>query len=253
MTKYWNLRWLVALGGLLAAGVLVVSAAPTEATIVCPVGIKPPSKYCSNVPPVATSTAATKVTGTGATLNGVAGPNVTGGDITQYYFEYGRTASYGSQTPPGTIGSCPAGISPPSQYCNVPKTQPVSAKISGLTPCTAYHFQLVATNPDGSANGGDVKFTTGFAAPISSFSAPTKVKARHKFNVKFVLHYAAKVKIQIARKFGGPVVTYTYNGLRAGRHTLTIKAPGRAGNYTLSVIAKLSCGQQRITQKLTVR
>ena len=174
MTRYSHLRWLAALGGLVAAGVMVVSAAPTQATIVCPVGIKPPSKYCTNVPPVATTGNATKVTGTGATLNGVAGPNVTGGDITQYYFEYGPYHQYGFQTPPGTIGSCPAGISPPSPYCNVPKTQPVSADISNLTPCTAYHFQLLATNPDGSAIGGDMKFTTSFAPPIGSSAAPTK-------------------------------------------------------------------------------
>ena len=42
------------------------------------------------------------------------------------------------------------------------------------------------------------------------------------------------MKIQIARKFGGPVVTYSYGTLRPGRYARTIKAPGRRGNYTLS-------------------
>jgi hypothetical protein len=253
MTRYSHLKWLAGLGALLVAGMLALSAAPTHATIVCPIGIKPPSSYCTNVPPTATTGKASKVKGTSATLNGVAGPNVTGGDITQYYFEYGRTAAYGSQTPPGTIGSCPVGISPPSQYCNVPKTQPVSANISGLKPCTAYHFQLVATNPDGSANGGDQKFTTAFAPPISLFSAPTRVRAGRKIKVRFDLRYAAKVKIQIARRFGRTVVTYNYGRLPAGRYTRTIRAPGRPGSYTLSLIAKLSCGQQRNSQRLTVR
>lgn len=253
MTRYLHLRWLAALGGLVAAGVMVLSAAPTQATIVCPPGIKPPSNYCRNVQPTATTGKATQVKGTSATLNGVAGPNVSGGDITQYYFEYGRTKSYGSQTPPGTIGSCPSGISPPSPYCNIPATQPVSADISGLTPCTAYHFQLVATNPDGSANGGDQKFTTGFGPPISFFSAPTRVRAGHRFHVKFVLRDSAKVKIEIARRFGGPVVTFNYGKLPAGRYTQTLRAPGRGGSYVLSIIAKLSCGQQRITQRLIVR
>jgi hypothetical protein len=253
MTRFWHLRWLAALGGLVAAGVMVVSAAPTQATIVCPPGIKPPSSYCANVPPTATTGTATEVKGTTATLNGVAGPNVSGGDITQYFFQYGRTTSYGSQTPPGQIGACPVGISPPSPYCNIPKTQPVSADISGLTPCTAYHYELVATNPDGSANGGDQKFTTAFAPPISFFGAPTRVRARRRFKVKFSLRYAAKVKIQIARRFGGPVVTFNYGKLSAGRYDQTIRAPGRRGTYTLSVIAKLSCGQQRVTQKLIVR
>src|ERR1700733_3495535 len=174
MTRYSHLRWLAALG--VAVGVIAVSAGPSGATIVCPPGIKPPSPYCTNVPPTATTGKATNVRGTSATLNGVAGPNVSGGDITQYYFEYGRTTHYGSTTPPGTIGSCPSGISPPSPYCNVPKTEPVSARISSLQPCTAYHFQLVATNSDGSAKGGDQKFTTAFAPPIALLSAPGSVR-----------------------------------------------------------------------------
>jgi hypothetical protein len=252
MTRYSHLRWLPALGGLVAAGVLVLSAAPSSATIVCPTGIKPPSPYCTNVPPTATTGKATEVKGTSATLNGVAGPNVSGGDITQYYFEYGRTTNYGSTTPPGTIGSCPSGISPPSPYCNVPKTEPVSARISNLKPCTAYHYQLVATNSDGTAQGGDQKFTTGFAPPIAFVSAPGSVRAGRRFQVKFTLRYAAKVKIEVARRFGRTVVTYNYGTLSAGRHKKTITAPFRAGNYTLAVIAKLSCGQQRDSQKLRV-
>jgi hypothetical protein len=253
MTRYSHLMWLAGLGGLLVAGVLALSAVPSHATIVCPNGIKPPSPYCTNVPPTATTGNPTKVKGTSATLNGVAGPNVAGGDITQYYFEYGRTAQYGFQTPPGTIGSCPAGISPPSPYCNVPKTQPVSAAISNLTPCTAYHFQLVASNPDGTALGGDVRFNTSFAPPIGVFAAPTRVRAGRRFNVRFSLRYAAKVKIQIARRFGGPVVTYSYGTLRPGRYARTIRAPRRGGNYTLSLIAKVSCGQQRVSQKTIIR
>ena len=61
MTRYSHLRWLAALGGLLAAGVMALSAAPSGATIVCPNGIKPPSPYCTNVPPTATTSKATEV------------------------------------------------------------------------------------------------------------------------------------------------------------------------------------------------
>ena len=251
MTRYSHLRWLPALGGLLAAGVLVLSAAPSSATIVCPTGIKPPSPYCTNVPPTATTGKATEVRGTSATLNGVAGPNVSGGDITQYYFEYGRTTSYGTQTPVGTIGSCPAGISPPSPYCNVPKTESVSAGLSNLTPCTRYHFQLLASNPDksGLVTGGDQAFTTAFSPPISFLSAPHRVRAGKRFTVKFTLRYKAKVKIEIVRRRGGTVATFNYGTLPAGRHKQTIRAPRRRGNYTLVVIAKLSCGQQRDSAK----
>jgi hypothetical protein len=255
MTRLLHPRWLLAFGGLVAAVVVALSAGPSSATIVCPSGIKPPSPYCTNVPPTATTGKATEVKGTSATLNGVAGPNVSGGDPTEWYFEYGRTSSYGSTTPPGTIGSCPPGISPPSPYCSTPKTQPVSARINDLKPCTAYHYQLVATNSDGTAYGGDRTFTTAFAhaaPPISHVSAPRSVRAAQRFRVKFTLRYAAKVKIEIVRRFGRTVVTYNYGALSAGRHRESLIAPFRPGSYTLVLIAKQSCGQQRYSQKLRV-
>jgi hypothetical protein len=54
--------------GPVAAGVVALSAGPTSATIVCPSGVKPPSPYCTNVPPTATNGEATNVKGTSATL-----------------------------------------------------------------------------------------------------------------------------------------------------------------------------------------
>src|SRR6476661_7806998 len=172
MTRYSHLKWLAPAGGLVAAGVIALSAVPTGATIVCPQGVKPPSPYCTNVPPTATTGKATNVKATSATLNGVAGPNVAGGDITQYFFEYGKSKSYGSKTPTGTIGSCPSGVTPPSPYCNVPKTQKVSAEITNLAICTTYHFQLVASNPDGMAMGGDRTFFSGPSNPLKNVTAP---------------------------------------------------------------------------------
>lgn len=253
MARYSHLRWLAPLGGLVAAGVLALSAAPGGATIVCPIGITPPSPYCINVAPTATTLPATKINATSAQLNGSAGPNVQGGDITQYFFQYGTTPSYGSQTPTGTIGSCPSGISPPSPYCNVPKTQLVSANISNLTPCTNHHFRVVAQNPDGSFNGADQSFATTFAKPLTNVKSPAKVKTRQKFKVQFTLKYAANpVKIFIKRKNGTILTTYKYGSLRAGKYTKTITAPKNKGDYTLEVFAKLSCGQQSVKNKLKV-
>lgn len=189
-----------------------------------------------------------------ATLNGVAGLNVSGGDITQYFFKYGRTTNYGSQTPTDTIGSCPVGISPPSPYCNVPKTQNVSANVSGLAPCTRCHFQLFASNSDVSAAGGDMTFTTAFARPLTNVNAPTKVNAGRRFKVKFGLKYnTQRVRIVIKRK-NGPVVSSTSFGpLAPGRHSMTLRAPDRGDNYILQVSAKLSCGSQTVSQRLKVR
>src|SRR5690349_12825478 len=105
MTRYSHLRRLAIVGSLILAGVLGLAAVPSGATVVCPSGVTPPSPYCTNVPPTATTLPATKIKGTSAQLNGSAGPNVQGGDITQYFFQYGTDTNYGSQTPTGTIGS----------------------------------------------------------------------------------------------------------------------------------------------------
>ena len=255
MTRYSHLRRLALLGGLAAAAVSALVAAPGSATIVCPQGVKPPSPYCTNFPPVATTQNATNVSGTKATLNGIVGPNVSGGDPTSYYFKWGKTSSYGNETPTRTLGSCPAGITPPSPYCSTPKTQAVSEDISNLTPCTVYHFQLFASNPDASTPtpGGDKAFRTQFAAPLKSVSAPSKVKAGKKFKVKYNLKFKAKsVTIEIKKK-NGPVVKFVrISPVSAGKHKVTLKAPNKKGNYKLIVIARLSCGKQTVKKNLKV-
>jgi hypothetical protein len=253
MTRYSHLRRLALLGGLAAVGASALLTGTGSATIVCPSGISPPSPYCTNVPPTATTNDATNVTAKSATLNGVAGPNVAGGDPTQYFFKYGTTTAYGNQTPTGTIGSCPAGISPPSPYCSTPATQAVSANISSLTPCTTYHFQLFASNPDGSASGGDKTFTTGFAPPIKHVSAPGSVKAGKKFKVKVTLRYAVQsLTVLIKDKHGNVVKSATISPASAGKHTVRLTAPRKKGKYTLVVRAKTSCGTETVTQRLKV-
>jgi hypothetical protein len=253
MARYSHLRWLAAFAGLMTTAVLALSAAPSGATIVCPSGVTPPSPYCTDVPPTATTHDAGGIRGHSAILFGVAGPNVSGGDITQYFFEWGTTTAYGNQTPPGTIGSCPAGITPPSPYCDVPKTQKVSADITGLAICTTYHFQLVATNPDGTAMGGDRTFTTKSSNPLKSVKAPHKVQAGQDFDVHFILHDVATVKIVIRNKQDQAVVTRNLGTLGGGKYTRTITAPSQPGKYRLQVVATQSCGQQEFSSPLKVR
>src|SRR5829696_4658119 len=89
---------------------------------------------------------ATSVTETGATLNGRVHPR---GGPTEWWFEYGRTTSYGSTTPRTDAGTA-----------NEP--QPVSWRVTGLTPGTTYHFRLCdhyGTDP-GPHCGDDGTFTT---------------------------------------------------------------------------------------------
>ncbi|MFH1121738.1 MAG: BACON domain-containing carbohydrate-binding protein [Bacteroidota bacterium] len=95
--------------------------------------------------PLATTLAATSVTGTSATLNGTVNPN---GLATSYHFEYGTSTSYGYNTSTISAGSGTSNIS-------------VNAGISGLTTGTPYHFRLVAVNSDGTTNGNDLIFIPG--------------------------------------------------------------------------------------------
>ena len=70
-------------------------------------------------------------------IGGSVTPN---GLTTSYYWEYGTTPSYGSQTAPVTLASPRAG-------------QQLSGTLTGLSPDTEYHYRLVATNLFGTAFG----------------------------------------------------------------------------------------------------
>ncbi len=96
--------------------------------------------------PSAVTGSATKVTGTGATLNGIVNPE---GLKTTYHFEYGATESYGVSVPVPSenVGS---GLSDVK----------VSNTIIGLKENTTYHFRIDATNSEGTTDGKGSTFTT---------------------------------------------------------------------------------------------
>jgi hypothetical protein len=95
------------------------------------------------VPGVSTG-GATGVSDSAATLHGSVNPK---GLATTYYFEYGTTRRYGSRTPDAAAGHGSKGVN-------------VKSAVGGLKPNTAYHYRLVASNPDGVTSGGDRTFTT---------------------------------------------------------------------------------------------
>lgn len=107
------------------------------------VGFIAPAALAASEPVVSTGDA-TAITSTSAKLNGTVNPE---GEATSFYFQYGTTTSYGSQTATSPVGSATASVS-------------VAAPISSLTPDTAYHYRLVARNASGTTLGSDVSFTT---------------------------------------------------------------------------------------------
>jgi phosphodiesterase/alkaline phosphatase D-like protein len=100
--------------------------------------------FSTALQPVVRSEAARDATATTATLAGSVDPRTRS---TSWWFEYGTTTGYGSQTASRSAGSGSA-------------ARAVSAALSGLRPGTTYHYRLVARNDAGTTRGADLSFTT---------------------------------------------------------------------------------------------
>ena len=91
-------------------------------------------------PPTVSTGGVGHVRGSSAVLDGVVNPR---GAATTYYFQYGPTVAYGSQT---TAASLPAG------EASIDVGQTATGFLSG------YHYRLVASNDNGEAFGKDRTF-----------------------------------------------------------------------------------------------
>ncbi len=123
------------------------------------------------MPPTVVTGAATSITASRVTLNGMVNPN---GSNTTALFDYGLTTSYGDQVSvwPGP-GS---GTSPVA----------VSAAVAGLVCNTPYHFRAAATNTGGTTNGSDMVVTTG-ACPVITLVTPNSgMQAQAHLNVQIM-------------------------------------------------------------------
>lgn len=119
----------------------------------------PAAAHAAVVPKVNTN-GAREVSYGSAVLTGSVNPN---GSNTSYYFQYGLTKAYGSQT---AIADAGAGT----------KAVPVRLPISGLQPLTVYHYRLVAVNAAGASIGDDEKLlTTKVPLSLAILSSPNPV------------------------------------------------------------------------------
>ena len=108
-------------------------------------------------PPTVSTGNVSKVRGTSAELEGTVDPNEA---TTTYYFQYGPTVAYGSQTQPGTL--------PPGDF----KVK-VGQTVTGLLP--DYHYRIVASNVYGTTPGRDHVFLTKSLQP--KFDIPREKEA----------------------------------------------------------------------------
>jgi hypothetical protein len=118
--------------------------------------------YQFSANPVVVTSAASAITYTTATLNGTI--NASNAIVTSG-FEYGLTTSYGT-----TVPGVPLTISGST-------VTPISASLTGLSPCTLYHFRAKGTSGGLIVNGNDLTFSTTNAAPVCVTSAATGVTA----------------------------------------------------------------------------
>jgi hypothetical protein len=108
--------------------------------------------FNTSAAPIVVTGAATNLTTSSATLNGIVNPEAL---ATNWYFQYGMTTSYGTKTPTTALAASP-------NYTNV------SAVITKLASNVTYHFRLVATSSAGTSLGADFMLTTGLSVTLNT-------------------------------------------------------------------------------------
>jgi CSLREA domain-containing protein len=159
-------------------------------------------------PPIVATTPAVSIGLTSASLRGTIYPSTAG---TGYFFEYGTTAAYGSQTqlqwsPPASLG----------QFS-------VNALVAVLKQGTTYHFRLAAYNDDGTSRGTDQSFTTNDRTkPVLTLLkvAPGIFRAAKGTKISFTLSEAATVTFKVDR---------VLPGVRKGSRCVPLTARRRRG------------------------
>ncbi len=166
--------------------------------------------------PTVVTTAATAITGTGATLNGTVNAN---GVVATVSFEYGLTTAYGSTVP---------AVESPVSGSNVTN---ISTVLAGLAGNTTYHYRAVGVNANGRSNGSDLTFTTPAVAdpPVVVTVAPTSLAPT-----------SAKLNGTVNAKNSATTVTFEWGLTNALGNTITgIPSPVN-GNIATAVSVDLT-------------
>jgi subtilisin-like proprotein convertase family protein len=183
--------------------------------------------------PTSVTNAASAVGVNAATLNGA---HNSGGNATDYRFEWGTSTGYGQTTALTAGGSSASAV-------------PVSAALTGLAPSTTYHYRLVALR-DGFvlSRGADQVFTTAAPPPVvvPDTTAPVvKVTKAPKKKMK-----TKRAKVRVAVRFSsepGAAFTCKLNKAAAKACTSPFKAkvaakPGKGKKHAIVIVARDAAG-----------
>ena len=166
--------------------------------------------------PIATTTHATSLNPTNATLNGLINANYSTASADS--FEYGTTTAYGNKVATASVWAL--------------TDSTVKTVVSGLTPATTYHYRVMGTNANGTNYGRDTTFTTPLTTAVSSLVSDLKLNI-YPNPAKDMLHIdidqAATYKIQ--NVLGATMKT---GSLQEGNNIIAINELP-LGNYILEV------------------
>lgn len=179
---------------------------------------------CGATPPTVSTSAATNITATGATLNGSGNAN---NYTTSANFDYGTTTSYGQ-----SVAAIPSLLSGTSATA-------LSANLSALACGTTYHFRLSATNAGGSVSTADRTFTTS-PCPGQAPTANTGVASA-------ITATSATLNAAVSANGAATVVSFDYGTTMAyGLSAPATQSPlaQNASNAAVSAtVTGLSCAQ----------
>lgn len=172
-----------------------------------------------------------------ATLNGTVNPRQID---TSYHFSWGPTTAYGNTTPVTGAGSGTAAGA-------------VSAALSGLTPGTTYHFQLVAVNGDGTSTTGDGTFTTAAGTPPPSTTPTAPVLSHVGQSARRWQEGNARPRISRVRPALPTGTTFSLSLDQSARVVLTFRRslPGRRGRHGCVAVTRSNRHRARCTRTVT--
>ena len=166
-----------------------------------------PAAQAASQAPTISGVSAAGVTFSGAVLKGEVNPH---GQVTNYYFQYGKTGGYGAQTPLAPAGNGTLQVK-------------LSQQIAGLQSQSTYHYRLVATSPAGTSTSADHTFgTPKIPLSLQIAGVPNPVPFGSPFEVEGALSGTGSANHAIVLQANG----FPYGRLQAARQQELTNATG---------------------------